>query len=689
MRLTTIQATDLFSFDRLSLRVGPHLTVIVGPNGAGKTNVIRALQLARCAVAFAADQSPPALQQLAVFDGAGRATAAPGGRSSVTIGIELDSADERRLIGEFVRAATVSGLARDAAGRQVAAPVLQWIDEQVTDDALAPLMTGELVVDLPRYADERWEVAYRFALEEAAYVVDLTGVLRGIRLERDGRRDGLQSVSIGSNVGLRADAVGDAQSFSLARALPEAGQLTVFSVDPYPAQPLPDALRRFHASVGADPRAVSFRLYGLASVLDLILRRGVSILSEARLPPRATFPAAVEPDDDRSWLPLRLFELKDGDAEARQRFEVVRAMYAELVGGPTFDLTASHEALAEPPGASALRINLVLPGGTRDIPRDIPIKFAGMGAWEAVALSATLADRKDRVVVLDEPAVNLHPVAQRRLLTWLLEAEAGQSIVVTHSPYLVPAGSRAQLAQIVRIDRTAGVSRLHHLEQGQDDVRSTWVKELGASADARAMLFAAGVILLEGGTELGALTIWFSRWATAQGCGSPEQLNVSLVDVGGDRNFRTYIEICQRFGIPWAVLCDGAALNPAGPKAEQVLRQVADAGAGDEDLRSWLDNASAVTFGDTRDRAEHWGIFTLASGPAKGEESFEAFLRSVAPAVLEEAQQAEPDSKPRRGRRFAEQVPCPPEVGELYAKLLRRLTLCAGESSVSAAAASP
>lgn len=678
MRLTTIQATDLFSFDDLSLTLDPHLTVIVGPNGAGKTNVIRALQLARLAVAFAADQSQAALQRLAVFAAAKRAAAAPSGRTSVTIGIELDSADERRLIGEFVRAAVVSGLARDAASRQVTTPVLRWIDEQVTDEALAPLLTGELVVDFPRYADDRWEVAYRFALERAAYVVDLTGGLGGIRLEGDARRDGLQSVSIGSRVGLRIDAVDEAQSFSLARALPEAGQLTGFSVDPYPAQPLPDALHRFHASVGADARAGSPRLYGMASVLDPILRRGVAILSEVRLPPRRTFPAGAEIDDDRSALPLRLFELKNGDADARQRFETIRSLYSELTGGPAFDLTASQDALGEPPAASALRINLVLPGGTRDI----PIEFAGMGAWEAVALSAALADRKDRVVVLDEPAVNLHPVAQRRLLTRLLEAEAGQSIVVTHSPYLVPAGSRAQLTQIVRIEGTAGVSRVHRLEHGADGARSTWVKELMDSADARAMLFAAGAILLEGDTELGALAVWFSRCATRDPCGSPEQLNVSLVNVGGDRNFRTYIEICQRFGIPWAVVCDGAALNPAGPKAEQVLRQVAAAGAGDEDLSSWLDNASAWTFADAREEAEHWGIFTLASGPAKGEESFESFLEPIARDALEQAQQAEPDSKPRQGRRLAEQVECPSEVDELYAKLLHRLGRGEAESSM-------
>ena len=685
MRLTTIQATDLFSFDKLSLTVGPHLTVVVGPNGAGKTNVIRALQLAQLAVAFAADQRQATLLQLAVFGSARRAAAAPGGRTSVTIGIEFDSADEHRSIGGFVRAAVVSGLARDDASRQVTTPVLRWIDEQITDDALAPLLSGVLVVEVPRSADDRWEVTYRFSLDEATYAVDLTGGLGGIRLEGDARRDGLQSASIGSRVGLRADLADGAPAFSLAQALPEAGQLTLFSVEPYSAQPLPDALWKFYASVGADIRAGAPRLYGLASVLDPMLRRGVAILPEVRLPPRTSFPAGAETDDDRSVLPFHLFELKNGDADARRRFEAVRAMYTELVGGSTFDLTASHEAAREEAADSALRVNLVLPAGARDI----PIAFAGMGAWEAVALSAVLADRTDRVVVLDEPAVNLHPVAQRRLLGRLLQAEPEQSIVVTHSPYLVPAGSHAQLAQVVRIDQTADVSRVHRLEHDVGGARSTWVKELADSSDTRAMLFAAGTILLEGDTELGALSVWFGRCATADRCGSPEQLNVSLVNVGGDRNFRTFIEICRRFGIPWAAVCDGAALDVSRAHDEQVLRQADAAGAGDGVLREWLRHASAATFEGARGEAERLGIFTLASGPTRDEESFESFLRRIAPVALEDARKAEPKSKPRQGRRVAEQIACPEEVDELYAKLLRRLGLCERESTTSTEPASP
>ena len=151
---------------------------------------------------------------------------------------------------------------------------------------------------------------------------------------------------------------------------------------------------------------------------------------------------------------------------------------------------------------------------------------------------------------------------------------------------------------------------------------------------------------------------------------------MSLLNVGGDRNFRTYIEICRRFGIPWTALCDGAALDPQRARSEQILRQLLNAGVGDAQLKSWLDKPERpATFEDVRKQAERWGIFTLACGPETGEESFESFLERVAPVALNEARQAEPDSKPRQGRYVAEHVACPPSVDAIYTELLSHLGL--------------
>ena len=675
MRVSSVRATDFFSFDELALAVGPRLTVLLGPNGAGKTNVIRAIQLARQAVQFAASQTQAGAGNLAVYVAARRDGAPSDSRTEVTVGIELDAERERQLAVQFVRAAIVSGLARDAKGSPVTPVVLQWVHQQVDEDALAPLFAGELAVKVPREGGDSWEASYRFTAGQATYEIDLTGGLGGIRLEGDDRQNGFQYDTMSSRLGLRADSVDQAQPFDLARVLPEFGHMTALSVEPITAQPVLDALRQFYVALGVDTRGGPSRLYGLASILDPLIRQGIAILSEARLPPRTAYGASEVPtDDDRSWLPLRLYQLKNGGANQRERFDAVRVTYQQLTGGPAFDLTAKQLPQAgESSAESGLQINLILPGRTRDI----PIEFGGTGAWEALALSELLAGRENCVLILDEPAVNLHPVAQRRLLSRLLQGGAQQSVLVTHSPYLVPAGDRAQLAQIVRIDRSSGVSHVHRLEDGGDEGRSTWVKELAGSADARSLLFATGVILLEGDTELGALAVWFDRCPTARRLGSPEQLNVSLQCVGGDRNFRTYFEICRRFGVPWGAVCDGAALDLSRGKGGNILWQLQMAGAADQGLASSLEDApkERSSFAEIRDQAGRWGVFTLATGANKDDESFESYLERVAPEAIADARRAEQASKPRQGRHVAERLDCPPEVDELYGQLLSHLGL--------------
>ena len=49
----------------------------------------------------------------------------------------------------------------------------------------------------------------------------------------------------------------------------------------------------------------------------------------------------------------------------------------------------------------------------------VPIEFAGAGAWEALALASILGSQDSSLAILDEPAVALHPNLQRRLMQYL------------------------------------------------------------------------------------------------------------------------------------------------------------------------------------------------------------------------------------------------------------------------------
>lgn len=82
------------------------------------------------------------------------------------------------------------------------------------------------------------------------------------------------------------------------------------------------------------------------------------------------------------------------------------------------------------------------------------------------------------------------------------------------------------------------------------------------SADARALLFASGAVLLEGETELGALPLWFAKSQAAQELGDPESLHLRFYNVGGDTHFKAPLTLLAALGIPWAIVCGGWLFDP-------------------------------------------------------------------------------------------------------------------------------
>jgi hypothetical protein len=191
----------------------------------------------------------------------------------------------------------------------------------------------------------------------------------------------------------------------------------------------------------------------------------------------------------------------------------------------------------------------------------------------------------------------------------------------------------------------------------------------------RALLFAQGVVLVEGGTELGALPEWFGKSPTAQRLGTPDALNIAIFSVDGDASFGTFIAFLHAFGVRWAIVCDGSAYK-FGTGKRQIFQQVTGAGVQYPRLQQAIDQAAsgnAARFSELRDLAEDSGIFTLAEDWDAPAEGFEAYIQNIAPGLLAEAAGEVGRSKPRQGRYAAFATDCPTGIDALYGKLLRHL----------------
>ena len=309
------------------------------------------------------------------------------------------------------------------------------------------------------------------------------------------------------------------------------------------------------------------------------------------------------------------------------------------------------------------------------------------GTWEALVLAEALVSGDDRVVILDQPALNLHPGWQQLLLAHLRE-RGGQSVLITHSPYLLPVENEDDIHRIVRASRRDGVTHLSRASHPVPDAHAV-VRDYAMSADARAMIFASAAVLVEGETELGALPLWFAKSSSAQTLGDPRRHHLALYSVGGETHFKAPLTLLAALGIPWIIVCDGGPLRPdTGNK--HLFRQVAAAGAAPPGLQEFITSvldvpaaAAKLTFADVTAEARRYGIFTLAPDwdrtktdgiPA---ESFEAFVEATPGLAgqLAAARAEVGDSKVRKGRWLAENHPCPAAIDELYAHVLRALRL--------------
>ena len=153
--------------------------------------------------------------------------------------------------------------------------------------------------------------------------------------------------------------------------------------------------------------------------------------------------------------------------------------------------------------------------------RELPIFQHGAGTWEALVLAEALADADHRVVILDGPGPTLHPTWQRLLKSRLGDSPA-QVVLVTHAASLVPVETMNDLHRLVRLGRVGGSTQPRRLPPALDpELTARLIKEFSLSDDARAMVFARGVVLFEGETELGAPPTWFAKSPTAKARGGP------------------------------------------------------------------------------------------------------------------------------------------------------------------------
>lgn len=193
-----------------------------------------------------------------------------------------------------------------------------------------------------------------------------------------------------------------------------------------------------------------------------------------------------------------------------------------------------------------------------------PLEYSAAGRFEILLLLTALIGQQGKIILLDEPAINLHPVLQRRILeiieTNIAQENNNQIIIITHSPYLV---NPQNVENIWRASRTKDGTTIVNVGKSLDglpkDDKEKIIKNLHDS-DIRSMFFSKGVVLVEGPSDRLVIE-QVERFYSSKNKGADlHQNDWYVLDMDGKHSLPTYLRLVKNLHLPYIVVMDYDAL---------------------------------------------------------------------------------------------------------------------------------
>lgn len=324
---------------------------------------------------------------------------------------------------------------------------------------------------------------------------------------------------------------------------------------------------------------------GLPDLLKLIFLTSVVRLSDVRGYPGEHTVEEFQPNPtagdslSNDSLPELLFRLRNSDlAKDRRRFNTMQQKFTELTDGLRFDLSVKTRMIQKSEGGRVTPIQgynsgLSMPGdvipigirqevSTQPIHKmqieimegelSFPVEFAAAGVYELLLLSTVIVGHHDGIILLDEPAQNLHPTLQNRVLNLIDESVAkdnNQFLIITHSPYFV---SAAMLNATWRFEKEKGITRAINVGESlgrlqEEDQAKILIKM--ASSEIRSLLFSRGVVLVEGPSDRIVVEKVDQALSLSKQSCDLQGKEWTTIDIGGKKNLGTFMKLCSLLGL--------------------------------------------------------------------------------------------------------------------------------------------
>ena len=644
VRIRHVKINGLYSYgsEKNQIDFGQR-TVVVGTNDSGKSSILKALNFfLKCLKEHGYSGSNPPWDRQ--------------GTHEMTVGLSLND-EERRYTAEILSVIDVDDGRQVSLGRDA---VMEWLASRLGRVEL----TARWRYDLPSAPDR---IEYSLSLEELGAAVCSSWDGQDPHLFESPRFPARRV----SNAALFHDVVlSMLKDGSAAEGL--GGRLGEGAKIPN----LPEIRRLEEAEPPARHRSrleLVDRMSGGGPKRDTrsffvtfgrMLERGFAFVSERRRFQGSNDLERLPLASDGSNLQSCLFWLQNGDRDEQDAFSAIRDMFEDVMEQQNLSFVVSvkekvsrtkrRRATATARGILAKRKKVSQASPAHRMEESVSdravvqfvrkngreqglLDFAsvGIGIRETLFLLAACFVRRDKVILLGEPAAGLHPTQIRRLMEKIMSAgdqgaESGQVVVVTHSPTtLASLGMLSVANEIVRVSRR-GNSRIAQ----PSGKHREWVGENLPAFHLRRsdVFFADGVVLVEGYPDRIILEAVLDRGLVRGG-------DIAVVNAEG--SFEKFRRLLGIFEIPYAILVGdaGGEFDPG-----EVVR---------------IGARIVPAAGDVADKT----VCLLERG-------LEGFLSDLEPelfAGLEEKY----ETKTERARRFAERL----LAGEISDKNVRPLGL--------------
>ena len=268
--------------------------------------------------------------------------------------------------------------------------------------------------------------------------------------------------------------------------------------------------------------------------------------------------------EDGSNMHSFLFWLKNGNRDRQKAYATIQSKFKKVQGwndasfsvSVTERQTQMEQQNLSPPGGQIYpdRTVLSFPDMSGQELGFIDFAHVGAGIKETLFLLSSCFDMQDKVILMDEPAANLHPTLIKRLMREILTPDAQsdrscQIVVITHSPVM------ASLEMLSSVNKIARVNRHDYSEivqPSKDD--EEWISEHLATFHLLKsdILFSRKIILVEGASDEIFVEAILNLCAEHKG-GSTDYI---VANVGGKCSFEKFQIFLKIFKIDFIILAD-------------------------------------------------------------------------------------------------------------------------------------